>query len=73
MLCFHGETYLLDLVLMRCLEHPVASNVVSLPANIFPDVAQELAVRDAHVRQEGDQVVGGVCSVRAAVVQAGGG
>ena len=58
---------------MRRLKDPVASNVVPLPADIFPHVAQELAVGDAHVRQEGDQVVGGVCSVRAAVVQAGGG
>jgi hypothetical protein len=58
---------------MRCLEHPVASNVVPLPADIFPHIAQELAVGDAHVSQEGDEVVGRVCSVRATVVQAGGG
>jgi hypothetical protein len=58
---------------MRRLKHSVASDVVPLPPYIFLHVAQKLAVRDAHVRQEGDQVVGGVCSVWTAVVQTGGG
>jgi hypothetical protein len=68
-----GETHFLEFVLMRCLKDSVASDVVSLPADIFSDIAQELTVGDAHVCQEGDQVVGGVCSVGAAVVQTGGG
>jgi hypothetical protein len=58
---------------MRCLKDSVASNVVPLSAHVFLHIAQELAVGDAHVRQEGDQVVGRVCSVWAAVVQTGGG
>jgi hypothetical protein len=43
------NSHLFKLVLVRCLKDPVASNVVSLPADIFPHVAQELAVGDAHV------------------------
>lgn len=58
---------------MRSLKDPVASDVVALSAHVFAHVPQQLAVRDAHVGQEGDEVVGRVGSVGAAVVQAGGG
>jgi hypothetical protein len=66
------KTHLFDLVLMRQFEDPVASDMVPLSAHVFLHIAQQLTVGDAHVRQEGDQVVGGVCSVWAAVVQTGG-
>jgi hypothetical protein len=44
-----GKSHLFELILMCCLEDPVAGDVVSLPADIFPHVTQELAVGDAHV------------------------
>ena len=63
------ETYLFDLVLVRGLEDAVAGNVVALAADIFTDLAKEVAVRNADVRKERDEVVRRVSSVRAAVVE----
>lgn len=54
---------------MRGLEDAVAGNVVSLASNIFAHLAEKIAVRDAHIREQRDEIIWRVSSVRATVVE----
>ena len=58
---------LLDLVLVRRLEHSVASNMVPHLANIFTHTPQNLLVTDASGLKEAHQVINGVMAIGTAV------
>lgn len=61
--------YLFDLVLVRGLEDAVAGNVVALASDVFAHLTEQVAVRNADVREEGDEVVWRVRPVGAAVIE----
>lgn len=63
------ETYLFDLVLMRGLEDAVASNVVSLAPDVLTHLTKKVTVGHSHVREERDEVVWRISSIRTAVVE----
>jgi len=62
-------TYLFDLVFVCRLEDAVACNVVALASNVFTHLAEKVAIRNADICEERDEVVWRVSSVRAAVVE----
>lgn len=62
------NTHLLNLILVGCLKYSVASDVVSLPADIFTDAFEQFSVGDAYRLQKCDQVVWAVGSVWTAMI-----
>lgn len=56
---------------MRRLEDSVASNVVSHAPNVLAHLTVKFAIGDAHISEERNEVVWGICAVRAAVIETG--